>query len=158
MHLDAIHLLRHGLATVAYRGGKVLRDVPTGFGGYAAGPGTRTAAEILAHVGDLYDWAATMVRGEVKWVDSPERDWDALVHRFFASIASVDALLQETPVTTETAEMLLRGPVADSLTHIGQLALMRRLAGGPVRAENYARAHIQTGRVGRDQAPPVREF
>jgi hypothetical protein len=158
MSLEATQLLRHGLAAVAYRGGKVIREVPPDFESFAAGTGARTAAEILAHVGDLFDWAATMIRGDVKWADSPERRWDVLVDRFYSSLGTVDALLQATPVTMEAAEMLLRGPVADSLTHIGQLGLMRRLAGGPVRGENYARAQVQTGRVGKDQAAPIREL
>lgn len=104
------------------------------------------------------DWAATMVRGEVAWVESPERDWDRLVDRFYQAIATLDALLQAREVSDQDTQALLRGPLADALTHVGQMALLRRLGGGAVRGENYARAEITTGRVGRDQPPPVREF
>lgn len=158
MNSDATELLRHGIATVAYRGGKVLRDVPPGFGAFDAGSGARTPAQIVAHMGDLFDWAATMIRGQVAWVESPEQDWARLVERFFVSLAAVDTLLDEHPVDQTSLQTLLRGPVADALTHVGQLAMLRRMAGEPIRGENYARARITTGRVGRDQAPAVREF
>ena len=158
MSLSATALLRHAVATVGYRANKALRDVPPGFGAFDAGAGARRPAEILAHMGDLIDWAVTMVRGEVAWVDSPERDWDRLVDRFFAALTSLDAQLEESDLSDQDTQALLRGPIADALTHIGQVALLRRLAGGAVRAENYARAEITTGRVGRDQPPPVREF
>ncbi len=151
-------LLRHGLATVAYRGGKVLRDIPPGFATFDAGAGTRTPVEILAHMGDLYDWALTFVDGDVKWVEHPSRDWDLLVGRFFDSLAAFDRRIALVELPMDVAESALRGPVADSLTHIGQIALLRRLAGAAVRGENYARAGITTGRVGRDQPVPVREF
>jgi hypothetical protein len=158
MSLTATELLRHALATIAYRATKVLRDAPEGFGEFEAGAGVRAPSVILAHMGDLMDWAVTMVRGEVAWIESPERDWQRLVDRFHLSLATLDGLLTAHELDARHAQQLLRGPLADALTHVGQLALLRRLSGGPVRGENYARAEITTGRVGRDQPPPVREF
>lgn len=158
MSLTSIELLRHMVATIAYRAHKALRDAPAEFGAFEAGGGVRQPAEILAHMGDLMDWAVTMIRGEVAWVESGERRWDVLVDRFFASLERVDRELLERPPGPDAMQALLRGPFADSLTHVGQVAMLRRLAGGPVKGENYARAHITTGRVGRDQPPPVREF
>ncbi len=151
-------LLRHTLATLAYRGGKALRDAPAGFGSFRAGPGSRSAGEILAHVGDLFDWAVSIVEGRQVWKDSGTGDWAADVERFFGGLERLDALLQRPEPLAVTEESLFQGPVADAFTHIGQVAMLRRLAGGAVRGENYFRAEIVAGRVGAEQAPPKREF
>lgn len=151
--------LRHLLATIAYRGGKVLRDAPPGFGGVSAGAGTRTAVEILAHVGDLFDWGLALAAdGEHRWSDTRSADWDAQVRRFFAGLAAVDAHLASSEPLARSAARLMQGPFADALTHIGQLAMLRRVAGSPVRGENYFKAHIEAGRIGLEQEAPVREF
>jgi hypothetical protein len=148
--------LRHTLATVAYRGGKALRNAPAGFSTVSAGEGTRTAAEILAHVCDLFDWGATIAQGKQVWAPKAPQSWEADCDRFFEGLATFDHAL-ESPVDGSES-MLFQGPVADALTHIGQLSLLRRLGQSPVRAENYARAEITSGRVGRDQAAPRAEF
>ena len=151
-------LLRHTLATLAYRGGKAVRAAPPEFGSFRAGPSTRTPAEILAHVGDLLDWGITACDGRNVWQPVPPRAWTDDVARFFAALERFDArLAQETPLGFP-AEQLFQGPIADALTHVGQLALLRRLAGAPVRGENYLKAQIATGRVGAAQPNPVVEF
>jgi hypothetical protein len=150
-------MLRHTLATLAYRAGKVLRDAPPGFGEFRASEKSRSAAQILAHMGDLMDWAVSIVEGRQAWKDSPAQDWDADVDRFFAGIGRFDAALAAVGANAP-AEKLFQGPVADALTHVGQLAMMRRLAGVPIKGENYFVAEIAEGRVGREQAPPLREF
>jgi hypothetical protein len=151
-------MLRHLLATVAYRGGKAVRGAPTEFATFRAGPTSRSPVEILAHVGDLYDWALSMASGAEKWHDSQPLAWDAEVDRFFRALAAFDAFLSSAHPLASSVERLFQGPVADSLTHVGQIALLRRLAGSAVRGENYSRADIVAGRVGRDQSPPRREF
>ncbi len=148
--------LRHTLATVAYRGGKALRDAPVGFSSVSAGDGSRTAGEILAHVCDLFDWGAMMAHGKQVWAPRPPQSWEADCDRFFAGLTAFDRALESPAAGSET--MLFQGPIADALTHIGQISLLRRLASSPVRAENYARAEITSGRVGRDQATPRAEF
>jgi hypothetical protein len=155
---DARHLLRHALATLAYRGGKAIRDVPAAAASFKAGPTTRTPAEILAHIGDLLDWALTQARGEEAWHNAAPRAWDQDVARFFDGLARLDAYLASDAPLDASAERIFQGAIADALTHVGQIALLRRLAGAPVRGENYARAGIAVGRVGREQAAPVREF
>jgi hypothetical protein len=151
--------LRHLLATIAYRGGKVLRDAPPGFGSTSVGSGTRTAVQILAHVGDLFDWGlALAVDGEHRWSDTASDDWDAQVERFFAGLAAVDAHLASGGRIARSPQRLLQGPFADALTHIGQLAMLRRIAGSPVRGENYFKAEVEAGRVGPDQELPAFEF
>ena len=150
--------LRHLLATIAYRGGKVLRDAPEGFGSVSAGEGSRTAVQILAHLGDLFAWGLALAEGEHRWSDTEGDDWEGQLERFFAGIAAVDARLASFEPLGRPALGLVQGPFADSLTHIGQIAMLRRLAGSPVRGENYYKAKIEVGRVGRDQAPSVVEF
>jgi hypothetical protein len=151
-------MLRHCVATLAYRGGKAVRDAPEGFGGFGAGAGLRTPLQILAHVGDLLDWALSMARGEQRWNDSKPLAWDEEVARFFRGLEEFDAHLASDAPLAVSAEGLFQGPVADALTHVGQLALLRRMAGAPVRGENYFRAEIVAGRVGAGQAAPRREF
>lgn len=150
--------LRHLVATIAYRGGKVLRDAPGGFGAFSVGPGSRPAVAILAHVGDLFDWALALADGEHRWADTDSDDWDAQVERFFAGLAATDARLASPEPLGRDASRLVQGPFADALTHVGQLAMLRRLAGSPVRGENYFKADVVAGRVGPEQTAPVLEF
>jgi hypothetical protein len=152
------HLLRHTLATVAYRGGKALRDAPMGFTTFRGGETTRMPGEILAHLGDLLDWALSLARGKQEWRSSIPLPWEEGTARFFAALETLDAYLASAAPLACTAEQLFQGPVADALTHIGQIAMLRRLAGSPVRAENFLKANIQAGRVGADQALPKHEF
>ncbi len=151
-------MLRHTVATVAYRGGKVLRNAPPGFAAYKAGPSTRTPAQILGHIGDLFDWALTMATGKETWHDSESLPWDQETARFFRALQLFDDYLAGEAPLAASAEKLFQGPVADALTHFGQIAMLRRLADAPIKGENYSRADIAVGRVGTDQAAPRREF
>src|SRR5262245_23049174 len=151
-------LLRHIVATLAYRASKVLRDVPPGFAEFSGGPSGRKPVLILAHMADLMGWAVRMAEGEYLWRPEGTRDWDTELHRFFDGLAALDrALASDTPIG-HSPEMIIQGPLADALTHVGQLAMLRGAAGAPVRPESYARAKIIIGRVGLEQAPPGREF
>ena len=150
--------LRHTLATVAYRGGKAIRNVPESFSAFSACEGARTPSQLLAHIGDLYDWALTIASGKQVWRDSQPLPWEKEVERFFAVLKAFDEFLVSDAPLHESCEKLFQGPVADSLTHIGQIAILRRLANFPVKAENYHKAEIVCGRVGAEQAPPKREF
>ena len=151
-------LLRHTVATLAYRGGKAVRGAPAGFDSFRAAPGSRSAGEILAHVGDLFDWALSLARGAHAWHDSAPQTWEQEVSRFFTGVAAFDAELAQARTLGCSEEALFQGPIADALAHVGQIAMLRRLAGSPVRGENYFKADIQVGRVGADQAPSRVEF
>jgi len=151
-------LLRHAVATVAYRGGKALRGAPESFGKFSIGERPRTPAQILAHMGDLFDWALSLAQGEAVWHDSEPLRWDAVVARFFASLKKIDGYLASTEPLRSAAEGLFQGPIADALTHIGQIAMLRRLAGCPIKGENFFKAEIIAGRVGSEQTAPRREF
>ncbi|MGZ4858267.1 MAG: hypothetical protein ACXV8M_01810 [Candidatus Angelobacter sp.] len=151
-------LLRHTLSTLAYRAGKTVRDVPESFATFAATETCRKPAQILAHMGDLFDWALSIAQGKQAWHDSEPLPWSQEVERFFKTLQAFDTCLASDAPLAASAEKLFQGPVADALTHTGQIAILRRLAGCPIRGENYYRAEIVAGRVGHDQAAPVREF
>jgi hypothetical protein len=151
-------IVRHLVATLAYRAAKVLRDPPPGFGASAFGTTTRRPGQIVAHMADLMAWAVTLTRGDYVWKAAGSEDWDAEVARFFDGLAVVDRALAEDGPFAGSIEKLIQGPLADSLTHVGQLAMLRGMAGAPVRPESYARAEVVLGRVGFEQAAPGREF
>jgi len=155
---DRRELLRHTVATLAYRGGKAVRGAPADFSNFRAKDGSRSAGQMLAHVCDLFDWALSLADGAQVWRDSTPQAWDDDVQRFFEALGRFDAKLASDAPLACRAELLFQGPVADALTHVGQIALLRRLAGSPVRAENYFKADIVAGRVGPEQTPPRREF
>jgi hypothetical protein len=151
-------LLRHAVATLAYRGGKALRGAPAEFTDYDAGQQCRTPGQILAHIGDLLDWALSLAQEKKEWHNSPSLPWDKGVERFFLSVRALDDYLASDALIGSSPEKLFQGPLADALTHVGQISLLRRLAGCPVRSENYLRADIAAGRVGADQTASRFEF
>jgi len=151
-------LLRHTIATLAYRAGKALRDAPPEFAAFPVAAGSRTPAQILAHMGDLFDWALSLAQGRHTWQDSTPLRWDHEVARFFAALDAFDAYLASDEPLGWSIERLFQGPIADALTHTGQLTMLRRLAGSPVKGENYAKAAISAGAVGVSQAAPRVEF
>ena len=151
-------LLRHTLATLAYRGGKTLRDATADFATFRAGENTRTPLEIVAHLGDLLQWALSIVRGKEEWKGAEPQAWDQEVERFFASLKELDQYLATAEPLACSPQQLFQAPIADALTHVGQLALLRRLAGIPLRAESYFVADIATGKVGAEQSSPRFEF
>jgi hypothetical protein len=153
---DKTALLRHTLATLAYRGGKAFRGAPPEFAHFTGA--TRTPSRILAHIGDLLDWALAMANGRKDWQDSPAAEWDAGTARFFAALEALDARLAAAEPPAVSPEKLFQGPIADALTHVGQIAMLRRMAGCPFRGENYFVADMAVGRVGSEQAPPRVEF
>jgi hypothetical protein len=155
---DKRALLRHTVATAAYRGGKAVRDAPESFAGFSPDGSPRTAGRILAHIGDLFDWALSQAQGAEKWNDSTPLAWELEVARFFGAVQRFDDYLASDALLAVTPERLFQGAVADALTHVGQLAMMRRLAGAKIKGENYSRAEIVTGRVGAEQTAPRREF
>lgn len=151
-------LLRHTVATLAYRAGKAMRGAPSSFATFLTPGATRTPVQIVTHIGDLFDWALSIAKGAQAWQDSTPLEWDAEVRRFFDALGRFDAYLASDAPLGAPAEQLFQGPVADALTHTGQLTMLRRLAGAVMRSENYFRADIVVGRVGLEQTPPRREF
>lgn len=150
-------MLRHAVATLAYRGGKVLRGVSPDFGTFRISATSRTPLEILSHIGDLLEWALSHAQGQQRWRETAGT-WEQEVERFFAGLSRLDAYLASSEALGEPPEQIFQGPIADALTHVGQIAMLRRLADTPVRGENYFMAEIVRGRVGPEQGAPRREF
>jgi hypothetical protein len=145
--------LRHTVATLAYRAAKTMRGAPATFAGFRPGANSKAAVEILAHMGDLMDWALSMASGSPRWNNSTPLDWSAECARFFAAVRAFDGALEDDVPVHYDLTRLFQGPVADALTHTGQLAMMRRLHGAPMKGESYNRADIVIGRVGAEQTP-----
>lgn len=150
--------LRHVVATLAYRAAKVLRRAPAEFSEFRASTGSRSAGEILAHICDLLDWALSLAQGKKRWRNSKPRTWSEDAARFFAALTAFDGYLASGADLHAAPERLFQGAFADALTHVGQIALLRRLAGARVRGENYYLAKIEVGRTGPKQNAPVSEF
>ena len=151
-------MLRHTVATLAYRGAKAVRGAPDSFASFKASETTRTPAQILAHIGDLLDWALSIALGKEVWHNAEPLQWNDEIDRFHSTLARFDEYLASDGELSATCERIFQGPIADALTHVGQLAMLRRLAGEPIKGENYSRAKIESGRVGAEQTEPKREF
>jgi hypothetical protein len=154
----ARELLRHTVATVAYRAAKAARDAPADFADFRAAGGVRTPVEIVAHMADLYDWALSVAKGEWAYRQSTPGSWEHELERFHAALRAFDDYLASDASLGHSMEKLLQGPIADSLTHVGQIAILRRLADSPIRGESYARSDIVAGRLGPEQTPSKFEF
>jgi hypothetical protein len=151
-------MLRHTVATLAYRGAKAVRDAPESFADFKASPTTRTPAKILAHIGDLLDWALSIAQGNEAWHNAEPLAWAEEIARFHTALTRFDEYLASDGELHASCERMFQGPIADALTHVGQIAMLRRVAGDPMKGENYSRAKIEAGNVGPEQQRPKREF
>jgi hypothetical protein len=153
---DKRELLRHTLATLAYRAARAINGAPEDFAAFD-GAGRRPV-QILAHMGDLFDWALSMAEGDQRWHNSEPLGWAEEKQRFFAALGSFDAYLASDQPLHAEIDRLFQGPVADALTHVGQLAMLRRLAGSPAVGENFFVASIAVGQVDSKQPAAVKPF
>lgn len=140
-------LLRHVVATLAYRGGVAVSDAPEEFAALRVAEAARTPGEILAHVGDLLEGSLRLMRGEFVYLNSSPLPWPDEVGRFFSAAKEFDSYLASDAPLAHPPEKILQGPLADALTHVGQIVLLRRIAGAPVRAASYFTADIAAGRI-----------
>lgn len=140
-------VLRHMIATVAYRGGLAISDAPESFAMFRAHETTRTPGEILAHIGDLLEGSLYLVKGELVYLASVPLPWKKEIARFFSALKELDLYLASQAPLGCTVEKLIQGPIGDALTHVGQIVMLRRMAGKPVRAEGYFTAEIVAGAV-----------
>jgi hypothetical protein len=140
-------MLRHMIATVAYRGGVAISDAPQDFAGFRVNETSRTPGEILAHIGDLLEGSLSLVRGEPAYLSSPPLRWKDEVARFFSAVNGLDSYLASGAPLSCPVEKLIQGPIGDALTHVGQIVMLRRLAGKPVRVGSYFTAEIVAGEV-----------
>ena len=150
--------LRHGVATLAYRAAKTMRGAPATFADFRPGPGSNSAVELVAHMGDLFDWGLRMLQGEARWTTATPQPWAAECARFFTTLKAFDDYLASDQPIGYDLDRVFQGPIADALTHTGQLAMMRRLHGAPMKGESYNRAEVVLGRVGPEQTPADPKF
>ena len=153
---DSRNLLRHTVASLAYRAARALNNAPDSFAKFD-GAG-RQPIQILAHMGDLFDWALSSVQGNERWHTSTPLEWLAEKERFFATLRAFDNYLASCQPLNASAGPLFQGPIADALTHVGQLAMLRRLAGSPTCGENFYVAKIAAGQLTAEQPAPVQPF
>jgi hypothetical protein len=146
---DSRAFLRHTLATLAYRGGKTMRGAPPEFASFKADATSRTPAQIVAHIGGLLEWALSLALGKQAWRPAEPLPWDEEVARFHRCLSALDDYLASSETLHDAPEKIFQGPIADALTHVGQLAMLRRVSGAAIKGENYHRADI---------AAPGREF
>lgn len=151
-------MLRHTVATLAYRGAKAVRGASESFASFGSSETKRTPAKILAHIGDLLDWGLSIAKGAEAWNESEPLPWNQEVERFHQALENFDKYLASDAELSASCERLFQGPIADALTHVGQIAMLRRMAEEPIKGENYSRAKIEAGRVGVEQEAPKREF
>jgi hypothetical protein len=144
---SATELFRHTLAALAYRGGKAFRGAPDHFSDFRVGDGGRTAGEVLAHICDVLDWGLIMAKDKHVWHESLPRAWDLDVERFFHALGAFDDFMASGAPLQAPLDRLFQGPIADALTHVGQIAMLRRLADAPVKGENFFKAHIAIGHI-----------
>ena len=148
-------LLRHFLAALAYRTQKALWQAPASFGDFRTAPGVRTPAELIRHMTSVLGYARTFLIGGV-YEHEPLPTLADEVARFHAMLTDLAGHLKRgTPLQGTTPERLPQGPFADAMTHAGQLAMLRRLAGSPVPPENFIVAAIDPANLGPNQPPPV---
>ena len=152
---DKRDLLRHFLATLAYRTQKALRDAPGDFDSFSVGEGLRTPAQLVRHMTSVLGYARTFFVGGRYWPD-PLPSFQDEIDRFHDMLQDLAGHLEAgTPLQGTSPERLLQGPFSDAMTHAGQLAMLRRLAQRPVAPENFVFAEIGPERLGRDQADPA---
>lgn len=145
-------------ATLAYRATRTIENAPDDFGNLRASPTGRSAAGILSHMNDLLNWFGWMARGEPGGPRAMPGEWVAEVRTFYDRLAAFDSwLAEERPIACDPLE-IVQGPIADSLTHVRQLAMLRRIAGAPVVGEDYSIADIRIGQVGPEQSAPRKTF
>ncbi len=140
-------LLRHLTATVAYRARIAVSDAPENFAAFKIGEAVRTPGEILAHIGDLLQGSLYLMKGEFVQLDSAPLPWNEEVERFFTAAKDFDSYLASDAPLNQPIEKIIQGPISDALTHVGQIVMLRRAAGSPVRVEGYFTAEIVPGEI-----------
>jgi hypothetical protein len=150
---DNREFVRHTVATLAYRASRAFDGAPDSFATFD-GCG-RQPIQILAHMGDLFDWALSSVQGSERWHNSSPLPWTQEKARFFAALKAFDDYLAFDQPLRAAPEPLFQGPIADALTHVGQLAMLRRLAGSKTCGENFFVAKIALGQVSEEQPAAV---
>ena len=147
-------LLRHFVAAIGYRSAKALRDAPPTFATFEAGEKSRTPRQLVRHMSGVLNYAIALVH-EPRPLLADRASYEAEVERYFALLRELAERLQDVELSDAAAERLLQGPLADAMTHVGQLALLRRLSGSPIPPEDFYQAAVDPRRLGLDQIAPA---
>ena len=146
MHSDPKReLLRHMLATVAFRCSIAVDKAPLRFEDFRVDKSTRSPAEILAHIGDLVEGSHYLLEGRFVSLNSKPLHWDEEVSRFFSAVRELDAFLASDKPLAHPVEKFIQGPIGDALTHVGQIVMLRRIFGSPIKQEPYFTIEIVPG-------------
>ena len=152
--VDERDCLRHFLASIAYHATKAIKDPPENYPELDVGNGARTPRRILHHITGVLTYAHSFyTHYETTWFK--EEPWEQEIENFYSILERLDASITETDPREVSHLQLLQGPFSDSMAHVGQLLMLRRIAGSPVPSENFIYADIRCGAVGRSQPPPV---
>ncbi len=144
---DTTRVLRHLVAAIAFRSSRSLRDAPPGFENVRLSDDSMSAKELVLHMTNVTAFAIATVT-QMDRVRHEPRDWKGEVDRFYALLGELDAKLAAGASLEPGMDLkLIQGPLADALTHVGQLHSMRRKVGAPIASTNYIKADIQTGRT-----------
>ncbi|MGD8545248.1 MAG: hypothetical protein PVH12_03630 [Candidatus Bathyarchaeota archaeon] len=154
MAVEKCWMLRHFLASIAYRATKAIKNAPETYPNLYIGKGVRTPLRILHHITGVLTYAHSFFEHYGTTI-SDLKSWDAEVDAFYNILSKLDKSLKEKNPHKVTEEQLLQGPLSDAMAHIGQLLMLRRMAGSPVPSENFIFADIGKGEVSSDQPDPV---
>lgn len=135
------------VATVAYRGGLAVVDAPESFAQFRAHETTCTPGELLAHIDDLLEGSLHLLKGEMVYLTSTPLPWKDELTRFFSAVKNLDSYLASEAPLACPVEKLVQGPIGDALTHVGQIVMLRRMSGNPIRAAAYFTAEIVAGEI-----------
>jgi len=152
---DKRAMTRHFLASLAYRTQKAVRDTPPDYADFRTEKGVRTPHELLLHMTGVLTYArGRFTQDETRPKMLPT--FEAEIARFHEVLGDLSTLLaSDAPLVDTTPEQLLQGPFSDAMTHAGQLAMLKRLAGCPIPPENFIEADVDAENVGPEQAAPV---
>ena len=140
-------LLRHLVATVTFRAKVAILGAPEDFSGFRIDETVRTPGQILAHMIDLLEGSLYLMKGEFVYLNSVPNGWQEDSKKFFAAAAQFDAFLASDAALQQPIEKIMQGPIADALTHVGQIVMLRRAAGSPIEPEGYFAAEIVPGKI-----------
>ena len=150
---DTTRILRHLVATIAFRASRALRDTPEDFESVRLAEGGMTARELLLHLSNVMSFALATVSGTER-IRHDAVKWPQEVERFYSLLAQIDTRLAEGASVLAGMDLkLVQGPLADALTHVGQLHAMRRMTGSPVPPTNYIQVEVQAGRIALKDQP-----
>lgn len=145
--MNHIDMLRHFVATLSFRFTHALSEAPVSFGDFETGNGVRTPKEIVNHMTSVLNYVKAKLSSNER-IRPEHLTWEMEISRFYETLKEIDTLLWETNHEDELLKKCLQGPLADAMTHVGQLATLSRLAGYPVPGMNYIKAGIEMGNIG----------